>query len=299
MFYRYREPISGSDIFAGLILFLVIAAVLAMMALYIGAFILFIFLGIGVGIAFIYAIVVYIKSFATAIPTMKKVSGSGVISTIFLRYFVLLKETSILTFKDNISIAHSSLIKAHSYRLFSFKKWMWLIVAPSILIIGSGLIILLAFLQFGLLFYLAFHCLCLIGLIIVCCSLVSFVEAVIHNFTIIKTSLISNSLFCFNFYRTTTYRIFLDSTVSFFNNYILVNKDEVFETLKDIKNYYYDALSYGILHIKRYYNLGKILSCVMVTILSMLLLFIISFILFISLFISNFVWATVTTIFYH
>ena len=299
MLYRYRRPINGGDLFASIILFLIIVSIIAVLAVYLGAFILFIFLAIGVGIAFIYSIVLYIKAFIRAISNTKNISSKGTISTLLLKSLLLLKESSWLALKFNINIAHSSIIKAHSYKFFSFKKWMWLIVAPSVLILGSILIVILGFAQLSFLIFISLFSLLLFGVIVVLCSLISIFQNAAKTFEIIKNCLIKYNLFCFNYSKATKYKEFLFSVKTFFYNLFLIIKCEIIEELKEAKTSYNNAKLYGLLHIKRYYNYGKILSILVITLLSIIILFVLCIILFIILSITNFVWVTINAIFNH
>ena len=298
-FRNNREPTTGGDIFAGFILFLIIASIIAILAVYVGLFILSIFLGIGVGIGLIYSIIVYVRAFMSSIPTIKTKTGKGPISTFLLKYFVLLKETSILAFKDNISIAQSALIKAHSYRFISFKKWMWLIVAPSVLIIGSALIILLALLQFQLLALLSLFIVIIVGLIILCCAIINMITAIANNLSILKKTCSVHRLQCFEFSNSTTYNSFVISCKTYWSGFIAIIKDIYRDNISAIKVNYADAISYGLLHIKRYYYLGVVVATYLLTLMLIFGTILVRMIVFIPLLLANIFWATIMAIINH
>ena len=300
LFFRNtREPIDGGDVFAGIVLFLIIAAVLAILAIYVGLFILFIFLGIGIGIAFIYAVIIYVRAFKSSIPAVKMTTGKGAISTIFLKFFVLLKDTSVLAFKDNLSIAHSAIIKAHSYRFISFRKWMWLIVAPSVLIMGSALIIMLALLQFQLVAFISLLIISVVGLIILCCAIINMITAIVNNLSILKKTCSVHRLQCFEFSNFTTYNSFAISCKTYWSDFVAIIKDIYTDNITAIKVNYADAISYGLLHIKRYYYLGTIVATYLATLMFVFGVIVVRMIAFIPLLLANIFWATIMAIINH
>lgn len=156
--YNNNRPDPG-DVFASFLTFLVILVFIGILAAYFGGIILMIFLGIGALMGLLYAIIVYVQAFVNACKTLSSVSGKNAFTTFLLRWWNLLKNSAIGAFKNNFSIAHNALVQAGGYRFLSFRKWMWFIVAPSVLVFGTAMILFMSLLQLavmGTLFYFAF-----------------------------------------------------------------------------------------------------------------------------------------------
>lgn len=141
-----RRPDPG-DVFGSFLAFLVIVGILFAVTLYLGYIVLLIFLGIGSLIGLIYAIIVYVKSFIDACGTLGCMHGRNKLTSFLVKWWRLLKNTSLNAFKSNLSVAHSALIKAGGYRFLSFRKWMWFIVAPTVLIFGTAMIVFIILVQ--------------------------------------------------------------------------------------------------------------------------------------------------------
>ena len=150
----WRRPgyvVSAGDVLGSLLVFLVFAAFFAVIFFYVGYIGLIIFLSIGAVVGLAYSIYVYVKSFVTATKGLGSVTARNAFLTILLKWFTLYKEASRLAFIDNFSIARSAVTKSHGYRILSFRKWMWLMVAPATLIFGTVLIAAVIIIQGGLL----------------------------------------------------------------------------------------------------------------------------------------------------
>ena len=146
---------------------MIIAAIFLVIFLYIGYIGLIIFLSIGVAIGLVYAIYVYVKSFIAASKGLHTVTAKGKARTFFLKWFVLFKDTTKFAFLDNFSIARAAIIKSHGYRFLSFRKWMWLVIAPATLIFGTVLILAIILLQGLILFDIAFL---LLSIVLLLCA---------------------------------------------------------------------------------------------------------------------------------
>lgn len=151
----YRRSYAG-DIFASLMVFLIIAAIFLVIFLYIGYIGLIIFLSIGVAIGLAYAIYIYVKSFIAVAKKLHTITARGKVKSFFLKWFVLFKDTTKLAFWDNFSVAKTAITKSHGYKFLSFRKWMWLVVAPATLVFGTILILAIILLQSVILFAIAF-----------------------------------------------------------------------------------------------------------------------------------------------
>lgn len=296
MFRRYYEP---GDIFASIILFLVIGAFLAILAVYVGAIVLFIFLGVGVLIAFVYACIVYVKSLVSAIKTLPPIRRHGTLINFILKWLWVLKTTSVLALKDNLSIAHSAIIKASSYRLLSFKKWMWLLVAPAVLILGTLLIIGLALVQFEIFFIIALICFFLILCLLSIC-IISFVP---FAFYILFKSFLegcrTSGIYDFCFSTTATYSQFGVACSAYFKGLGGILKKLWEDCISETKSNIGKASTYAVLNITKYFYLASPIALFLVAIIYSILIAVLGFIAFLALAIANIVWTTIVKIFVH
>lgn len=150
-YYVYREERDAGSYLIGLFLFLIVAAFLVVGLLYVGAIALAIFLGVGALIGFVYAVITYVREFVNALKSVGSITGRNRFTTFLLRWWYLFKTTALNSLKSNLCIAHNEIIRAHNYRFISFRRWMWLIVAPAVLIFGTVMILFVLFLKFSFL----------------------------------------------------------------------------------------------------------------------------------------------------
>jgi hypothetical protein len=139
MWVRVRT-VDGSDIFAGIVVFLAILGVCLLLFFYVGIIALAIFLGIGVCIAGVYALIVYIRALVDAIR-MVGVGGYSSFGGFLKNWATVILTASGNAFKQNVTVAGNALGRAHNYRLLSFRHWMWFIVAPATIIMGTVVIL--------------------------------------------------------------------------------------------------------------------------------------------------------------
>ena len=178
MYYVYRKPDPG-EVFGSVMATLVVIALIVAFAVYIGGIILAIFLGIGVLIGLAYTLYVYIKALVQASRNLGGSSVSNRFLAFLLGWLKLVGLTSLYAFKENLQVANNAMIKASGYRLLSFQKWMWLIVAPTVLIVGTALILFLAMVHLGIFLTLAYIVLWLILAALALMLAVSIVYAII------------------------------------------------------------------------------------------------------------------------
>ncbi len=76
-------------------------------------------------------------------------TGSNLLATILLRWVTLFGKAAKYAFADNFSVARNAVAKAGGYRFFSLRKWLWLTVAVSTVLIGTLLILAIVLLQAG------------------------------------------------------------------------------------------------------------------------------------------------------
>ncbi len=180
MYYVYRKPDPG-EVFGSVMAFLVVLAIIFFIALYIGGIVLAIFLGIGIAIGLAYTLYVYIKSLVAACQNLGTSSVSNRLLAFLLGWLKLVGLTSLYAFKENLQVASNAMIRAGGYRFLSFKKWMWLIVAPTVLVVGTALILLFAMVHLGVFLSLAYLAFWLIVAALALMLAVSVVYAIINT----------------------------------------------------------------------------------------------------------------------
>lgn len=155
MFWKRRG--SGSSLLGGFLakIFIVLAiiAIILLIAGFISWYILLAFLAVGVLIGLVYAIRSYIRGCITAKRSLISYTSAhtGKLAEIFDKVLYFNIETAKNAFIENKSVASNALSKAKILRVLSFKKWMWLIVALSVIVFGCIIIAGVVVLQFILL----------------------------------------------------------------------------------------------------------------------------------------------------
>ncbi|MBQ7373062.1 MAG: hypothetical protein IJW64_00665 [Clostridia bacterium] len=177
-YYVVREPDAG-DIFGSIMAFLVVLFIIFAFAAMVGFYILLIFLGIGVLIGMGYAIYAYIKGFINACKTIGAVYGRNGLTSLLLRWFVLFKNASVFVIKDTFAIAKNALVRSSAFKFLSFRKWMWLIVAPTVIVCGLSMVIVVALLQVSVVLAIAYFILVCLAVLAAIYLLVSLVYAII------------------------------------------------------------------------------------------------------------------------
>ena len=184
-YYYYEKPDAG-DVFGSIMATLVIVGILLYLAICISFYILMVFCGIGVLIGTVYALVVYLKSFFFVCRRVWYSSAGGNrLLGILTKWLVIIKDTSISAFCENFRTAGKAFSNAGMYRFLSFRKWMWLIVAPTVTVLGTLLILAVIFLHvlfFVFLVQLALSILAAILVFLLAIALVYSVVATVVNY---------------------------------------------------------------------------------------------------------------------
>lgn len=289
----------AEDIFAGLMAFLIIAVIFLIIFLYIGYIALIVFLSIGLAIGLAYAIYIYIKSFITIAKKLHTITARGKAKSFFLKWFMLFKDTTKLAFVDNFSIAKAAIIKSHGYKFLSFKKWMWLIVAPATLVFGTSLILAIIILQGMILLAIAFI---LTAIILLFCSvflLLDFVYAIIATLKNFGSSFAGkdNIFRQIEFTKSANlkglgggikkyYKVMLSYCKSIWNENYLLSKSNI--TM---------AHTYRIFSLQRYFLYLSVVSLMFIAIIVDLVLILGLTLIFAFVVIANLIWLPVALIF--
>lgn len=146
----YEKPSAG-EVFGSFLMMLVIVGFVVLIAAYISWIILIVFAAIGAAIGLCYALYVYIRAFIRAVGTGYTPKSNGVVLGLLEKLFVISATTSSTAFSDSIGIASNAVARSRAYRVISFRKWMWLIAALSIMVFGLCLIAAVILLEFSLL----------------------------------------------------------------------------------------------------------------------------------------------------
>lgn len=170
----YQRP-SAAEVFGTILVIFIVGGIVVGLAAWLSWWILIAFLGVGVLIGFVYALIVYIRAFFHAISNIGGYSprSTSAMLGVIEKLFALNAMTAVEAFNTNISNSAGALTRAQSYRLISFRKWMWLIAALSMVIFGVLLIGGFIVLQFGVFLWLAAA---LIGVVAAICFLYFFVS---------------------------------------------------------------------------------------------------------------------------
>lgn len=297
MIFRRNPYVETGDIFASLFVFLIFAGFFAVIFLYIGYIGLIIFLSIGVAIGLGYALYIYIKCFVAATKSLSGVSSINLFKTTVLRWFTLFKIASRNAFSDNVAVAHSALIKSHAYRFLSFRKWMWIIVAPTTFIFGSVLIVAAIALQALLLLIAVFF---VIGVILLLCALM-FVADIVYS--VIATCKNFSPAFagkdnifkCFEFNMSSSFKAIPSSTKNYFVTFASYMKGIWDENLALGKSNIRMGSGYKLLSFQRYFLYISIATLILIAIILNLLMSLVLWVVFVLIFASYILWTLIAT----
>jgi len=293
--YVVTETVDPGEAFGSFMTFLVIIGIIIAVAAMISWYILLVFLGIGALLGLGYALVMYIKSFVQAVRTVGTVHTNNAILSFLARWFYLFKETSKLAFLENLNVAKSALINARGYRFLSFKKWMWFVVAPAVMIGGTLLILSIILLNIFVLFSLISLILFLIFCIIAVCFLIYFVIALILTIKSIASSwALYNPFSSLDFSRYGRMGILASFPKGYFSSLIGIVKLVWVDGANVIKQNVSNSTIYAILNVKKYFLLISPLAIVVASVIFTVLMMLIFTIIFIPLFIIEFFWALIS-----
>lgn len=209
-YYYYNDPRrpDPGDVFGSVMTFLVIFGIIFGIVLYFGFIVLMIFLGIGVLIGLVYAIIAYVRAFIEACKTVGGVMGKTSLTTMLLRWWHLFRVASVNSLKANFHAARGAFVNAGQHKFLSFKKWMWFIVGPSVLIFGTAMILVVAFLQVSLVAAIIMTILSIIFFAFLICLAIGLGYSLVKMCISLVKCCISQNLFgCFDFSR---YFLFAD-----------------------------------------------------------------------------------------
>lgn len=297
----YYKPDPG-DVFGSIMAFLVLMLVLFLVFAQISMYILFVFLGIGCAIGLFYAIVVYVRSFVGACRTLGTVGVRNGLGRFLLKWAKLFGLASWYALKENFAIAQNALIKAGGYRFLSFKKWMWLVVAPTVLVCGALLIVAVIFLQLFVFFSATMF---LVGLVLTALALLFLagtVYAVIQTVRNIPYAWRNNgNIFAsFDFSKYPYWKdLFPVHVKGYFGSLFGCCKDIFVENWNQGVSNFQTSKGYSIFSIVKYFLLITPVSILLFS-LPFLFAFVVFFlIVFPLMLLANVIWIVIAKIFFH
>lgn len=292
---RYRDPLDPGEVFGSVMTFFVIIAVIFIFAAMISWYILLVFLGIGAALGLVYAIVMYFKAFFQAIKGVRSVSKKNAILSFIAKWFFLFKETSKLAFIENINVAHGALINARSHRFLSFKKWMWLIVAPTVMLGGTFIILGVIFLNLLIAFAIINLILYLIIMFITICYLVYLFYALFLSVKNLLSAFSNDNPFSsLDFSRYGKMGILASFPKGYFASLFAVIKSLWSDAFALMGQNISSSKNYAILNVVKYFLLISPLAIIVASVTFTLIVMVALLIAFIPLFIVEFFWALIS-----
>jgi len=296
----YRRPSAG-DIFGSVLSFFLIFFVLLIALAYLLFPVFVFFMCIGVALGVFYALVVYIRAFVDACRQVGNVRARNGVTKFIFRWGVLFGKASWFACRDNFNIARNALLRASGYRLLSFKKWMWLLVAPSIMIFGTLLIAAIALLQLFMFAMAAFMIFWLLMLILALLFLGAFIYGVIdtvRNFS--YTASRHNNIFTsFDFSKYAAFgELFPIHVKGYFQSLFGYCKDICTENWSQGITNFKSANTYSLFSFWRYFLLLSPVSLNLISALAVILFCVFFFLLFVPMFLANVVWLVIVKIFF-
>lgn len=263
--YVYTRPSAG-EIFGSLMAFLVIAGIILALAAYVSWIILFVFLGIGGAIGIGYALFIYVRAFVSSVRSLSGFTprSSGVLSGLAEKMFAVSANTAATAFSDNLAVASGAVTRSQSHRLISFRKWMWLVTALTIVVFGLCLIAGIILAEFTIVLAIALIVMALLAAICVLYLLVAIFYSLFFTGKFLVAGIGDNISFsCFSFH---LYTIFADVGRAFIDSYSSLGRAILClwnESLQFVKDNIQTALSMPLLSIKKWLYLVSPLTVVL------------------------------------
>lgn len=151
MFYRrpyyYDRDEACADCFGWLMALLVVAAIIVIAILWIGAYILLAFVIIGAIFGVVISVFALFKSLPDAINDTRYMCTSGnMLLGILLHAWCFIKSLVVNTVKNEIGFASLVFSKSQGYKLISFRKWMYIAMGAAVTV--CGLLVVMGILMF-------------------------------------------------------------------------------------------------------------------------------------------------------
>ena len=169
MSYYYRDPYYD-DRNAGCFGALAILIIIAVLAIYIGAYVLLFFMGIGLAVGLTFSLIIYVRSLINAIKSlsMSAPSASNSLLKIIKIVFVLFYQVMVNSIRETMTVVSNSFTKFCNYRVLSFQKWMWFTVVVTVTVCEIIFVIAVIALEAALIFavcYVLFAIICAVLLV--------------------------------------------------------------------------------------------------------------------------------------
>ena len=293
--YVVTETVDPGEAFGSFMTFLVIIGIIIAFAAMISWYILLVFLGIGALLGLGYALVMYVKAFIWAVKSVGSVHKNNAVLSFIARWFFLFKEASKLAFIENLNVAKSAIINARGYRFLSFRKWMWYIVAPSVMIGGTFLILAVIFANLMI----AFSLISLILFLIVSFIVVSYLVYLAYALYLSVKNLFSafaidNPFGSLDFSRYGRMGILASFPKGYFCSLFSGIKSLWSDAISLMGQNISSSKNYAILNVVKYFLLISPLSILVASIVITVIAFIVLLIAFVPLFIVEFFWALIS-----
>lgn len=148
MRYYYKRDadhsITTDGCLSSLFTFLFLGSIIVALFIYLGIYVLCAFVAVGIIIGLVCAIISIIKSIPEAISDAKMggtySQGNAKVPRLLLRFVGGLFKHS---FHNTIEYSKNALDEAKTHRFFSFKKWMYLAVSLSSIVLGTIILLIL------------------------------------------------------------------------------------------------------------------------------------------------------------
>lgn len=297
----YEKP-SMADIIGSILVVLIIAFIVGMFAAYVGLIVLFVFLGIGGAIGLVYALFVYIRAFINTLRNMGAYAprSTGAVTGVIEKCFVLASKTASTAFFDNISVASSALTRSHAYRLLSFRKWMWLVAALSVIVIGLALIIFFILLQLFIVLMIAAF---ILEVFLAVCALY-FVAACGYAIFFVAKFMVggigsANPFPAFAFRRGATFGDMGHTFIDYFASLGNAVRGMWSETMTLARDNVNDALSKPLLSLSKWLQIVSPAPLVLFAAIATALMCIVFTLIFIFAYIAQFFWTLLCIMFIH
>ncbi len=290
MFY-YAPPPRDRD--GGCFAFLAIFIIIAIIAIWIGWYILLFFLGLGLIVGCVFALIIYIRALVEAIRELAAAPpyASNKLLTVLKGYGMLLVKVIANSFRETMTVVSNSFTKFLNHRVLSFQKWMWLTVVVTVAV--SELVFLLAVIMFQ--FALVAAILTLIFYAVLTVLAINMIAALGYTAVLAMMHLIKNvgtyqRMNHFTFSSISTFSAWLDAP-----RLLLASEKEFFRAMIEdtslrASTFFAYSGAHRLISVQKWFNLTCGLAIWIVTIALSLAFTVCYLIVFLAIWIANLFW---------
>ena len=299
-YYVVREQ-SDAERFGGCMTFLVIAAIIIGVLIYFAAYVLLAFLALGLLLGCLYCLIVYAKAMYEAIQDIRynPPQAANTMLTFIKGYWIFFFGVTRHSIIEAASVAQNSFYKFLNYRFLSFQKWMWLVVAGTILVGEVVFTIAIIALQFAILATVIY----LVCMLILAALLINLIVALVYTTVLEISDICKNTamylgLSSFDFSSSASYPVLIANFPALRDNLRAYYGAILSDYLERMRMFIGMSKAYRLISVRKWFNLASALTISVCFVVYNLIYTVLYLIAFLLIFIVNAIWTTFATLFW-